>query len=185
MVKKQRSENQQGCDGEAEGIGHQERPEGRIFREGCVYPGNSYAADPKDGQDRGDEGDTKASQITGHDLIKHAENVGGAGCGNDHRSQTVDGGLDDDVGNIKDCTLYTSRKTDLKNRQEAVFVDLKFSEIQADPFFCPHQFYEKNQGADGVGKNGGDGHAVYSHVRRRVSPEDLDKSGQDGGMYGI
>lgn len=77
MVKKQRSENQQGCDGEAEGIGHQERPEGRIFREGCVYPGNSYAADPKDGQDRGDEGDTKASQITGHDLIKHAENIGG------------------------------------------------------------------------------------------------------------
>lgn len=89
--------------------------------------------------------------------------VSGTGCGDDNGSQTVDGSLNDHIGQVEYGTLDSGRKADLEDPYQTVFVNPQFSDMNLYPLFRLGQFYEQDQGADGIGQHGGNGYTIYVH----------------------
>ena len=71
----QGNENQQSGYGQTYRIDHHQGVEVLVSREYRIYPENPGSADAEGSQQCRDKGDAEASEISGHDIIQHTEQI--------------------------------------------------------------------------------------------------------------
>ena len=126
---------------------------------------------------KGGTGLAKAvEQVVTHVLQAH----GGAGCSHDLGAQTVDGGLDDDVGDGKDGALDAGGQAYSDDALEGDGVDSQVMWVDADDGIGLEQTDKERGGADGVGDGGGDGDTRHAPVEHGDKDE-VQANVEDGG----
>lgn len=89
---------------------------------------------------------------------------GAVSCYND-RSERIDGGLDQYIGEGKERALYAGRQADLHHPAQTSGLDVEFFHIQAARTVHPAQADQDQDGADALGEDGGERHACHVHMK--------------------
>ena len=79
----------------------------------------------------------------------------GAGGGHDNGAETVDGGLDDDVGHGEHRALHAGGQSDAQDLTQGEPVDAELAQINMDGCVSMNQSIQQNHGADDVRDDGG------------------------------
>ena len=99
------------------------------------------------------------------DVDKLLDAGGGAVSSHHHRSEGIDGGLDQHVGKGKERALYPGRQADLHHPAQAFWMDIKLSHVQAAGPFHPAQTEKDQNRTDALGKDGCQRHARHIQMQ--------------------